>query len=200
MTSNDLPEPDTAAARAAAEIATAYYSPGLLNHCLRSFHWGALHARRRGITFDEELLYVSAMLHDLGLVREFDNHEITFEQTGADLAWLFGAAAGWSIERRVHAGDVIIDHMADDLVAPGTDAESHLLSIATALDISGARLQDWPEAERLEVVERFPRHHLSSEFLACFEDQARRKPHSSPAGALTGEIAVRIGRNPLDHV
>lgn len=195
----NLDEPATPAARAAFEVATAYYSPALLNHCLRSYQWGVLQAKRRGIPFDDEMLYVTAMLHDLGLVSVFDTKDVTFEKSGADLAWLFGAAAGWSLERLTHAGAVIINHMADDLLAPDDDAESYLLSIATALDISGSNLADWDESERGEVVSRYPRHGLGPEFVACFENQARRKPGSSPAGALRSGIAGRIARNPLDH-
>lgn len=193
-----LDEPNTSASLAAREVAAQFYPPSLLNHCLRSYQWGALLAARRGIAMDHELLYVSAMLHDLGLVRAFDNHCVAFEQSGADLAWLFGAAAGWSIERRSHSGTVIINHMADEILPPGTDPESHLLSLATAMDISGSRFDEWPESERRGVVETYPRHDLSIEFVTCFRDQAKRKPDSSPARALNGGIAERIARNPLD--
>jgi hypothetical protein len=196
----ELTRPGTPAARAADDIAERYYSTSLLNHCLRSYHWGILYAGRHGLVVDQELLYVSAMLHDLGLVQAFDNYTQSFELAGADLAWMFGAAAGWPEDRRTHAGDVIVAHMADELVSVNVDVEGHLLSIATSLDISGTGVHLWPDHERSAVLEALPRHTLSSEFLACFEDQAQRKPDSSPATALVSGIAQRISDNSLDRV
>jgi hypothetical protein len=41
-------------------------------------------------------------------------------------------------------------------------------------------------------------HGFGSEFLACFEDQARRKPGSAAAASVANNTAVRIMANPLD--
>ena len=94
MKLNDLEIPVTPACRAALEVATVYCSPALLNHSVRAFLWAAGYALERGMAFDAELLYVSAMLHDLALVKEFDNHTLPFEEAGGHVAWVFGAAAG----------------------------------------------------------------------------------------------------------
>ena len=59
------------------------------------------------IVFDE-LLYLSSMLHDLGLVKEFDSHQVPFEEAGGHVAWVFGAGAGWSVERSRRAAQVIV--------------------------------------------------------------------------------------------
>ena len=86
MKLNDLEIPATAACRAALEIATAYCSPALLNHSVRAYLWAAGYGLAQGIAFDAELLYVSAMLHDLALVKEFDNHSFPFEEAGGHVA------------------------------------------------------------------------------------------------------------------
>ncbi len=86
--------PQTPAATAALSVATRFYSPALLNHCVRSYLWGTLYASAHGIAFDDELLYVSAMLHDIALTDSFDSHRVAFEEAGGDLAWVFGVAAG----------------------------------------------------------------------------------------------------------
>lgn len=198
MTEFDLDLPDTDASRAALEVATRYSSTGLLNHCLRSYHWGATYARARRIEFDDELYFVASMLHDLALVPAFDHHTASFEHAGADLAWLFGAGAGWPLARREHAGRIIIDHMGDADIDPDVDAESHLLFIATGHDISGRRTEEWAAALKEAVVARYPRLDLGSEFVACFEDQATRKPASSAASALASGMAQRVANNPLD--
>ena len=48
--------PQTPAATAALSVATRFYSPALLNHCVRSYLWGAMYAAAHGIAFDDELL------------------------------------------------------------------------------------------------------------------------------------------------
>lgn len=198
MNFSDIPQPDTLAAQAAREVAAAYYSPSLLNHCLRSYAWGAAYATQNETSFDAELLYVSSMLHDIGLVTEFDNVSIPFEDAGGQVAWVFAAGAGWPVKRRVRAAEVIERHMWAD-VDPDRDQEGHLLAIATGLDISGRHADWWDPALLHEVVEQFPRLDLRAEFIRCFENQAARKPHSSAARAVQGGFAERMAANILER-
>jgi hypothetical protein len=196
---DDVPQPDSSTARAALEVATAYCSPALVNHCLRSYLWGASYGIGHGIGFDADLLFVSAMLHDIGLVAEFDSHTVPFEQAGGHVAWVFGAGAGWPVERRRRAAEIIVRHMWDEVDA-GADPERHLLGIATGLDISGRAPGRWPPDFRSEVVRRIPRLALGEEFLDSLEAQARRKPASSAAAAIESGIADRMAANVLDQV
>src|ERR1043165_2306220 len=100
MKLTELEIPVTAACRAALDVATVYCSPAPLNHSVRAYLWAAGYALERSIAFDAELLYVSAMLHDRAMVKEFDNLTPPFEEAGGQVAWVFGAAAGWPLERR----------------------------------------------------------------------------------------------------
>jgi hypothetical protein len=84
-------------------VATRFYSPALLNHCVRSYLWGTMYGTAHEIAFDDELYYVSALLHDIGLTEAFDSHRLPFENAGGHLAWVFGVAAGWSEERATRA-------------------------------------------------------------------------------------------------
>ena len=67
LTQTEAMFPQTRAATAALSVATRFYSPALLNHCIRSYLWGAMYGAAHGIAFDAELYYVSALLHDIGL-------------------------------------------------------------------------------------------------------------------------------------
>ncbi|MFI6323907.1 HD domain-containing protein [Nonomuraea sp. NPDC050556] len=199
MRLDDLVIPDTAACRTSLEVATAFQTPSLLNHSIRAYLWAAAYAAERGIGFDAELLYVSAMLHDLGLSRDFDNHSVPFEEAGGHVAWVFGAGAGWPVERRVRAAEVIVRHMWAE-VPLELDVEGHLLELSTGMDISGRRTEDLPEPLRTEVLARHPRLEIAKEFTACITEQGERKP-SSLAGQFVGSgIADRIAANPLDRL
>src|ERR1700733_2068455 len=100
MTLDDLVMPDTAASRAALDVASAYHSPALLNHSLRAYVWAAADGTARGIGFDPELLYVAALFHDLGLVPAFDSDAVPFEEAGGHVGRVFAAGAGWPAQRR----------------------------------------------------------------------------------------------------
>lgn len=114
----DLPVPSTAAARGALEVATEYCTPALLNHSLRSYVWAAAHAHACHLQLDHELLYVAALLHDIGLVAEFDNHSLAFEDAGGHIASVLTAGAGWDITRRARARKIIVEHMRPNNPTP----------------------------------------------------------------------------------
>jgi hypothetical protein len=171
MRLDDLRIPASSAARAALEVATAYCSPALLNHSIRSYLWAAGYGTVRRIAFDTELLYVAALLHDLGLVKEFDGHLVPFEEAGGHVAWVFAAGAGWPVERRRRTAQIIVRHMCD----------------AVDVDL------------RPDVLARYPRLGLAGEFVACFQDQAARKPDSLAAKLVSRGFAARVAANPLDR-
>ena len=189
--------PVTPAAAAALSVATRFCSPALLNHSIRSYLWGAMYGTAHGIAFDDELYYVAALLHDIGLTEAFDSHRLPFEEAGGHLAWVFGVAAGWPAERAARVSEIIVLHMRDD-VAPADDPESHLLQVATTWEVAGRRPEEFPPDARAEMLARYPRLGFGAEFLACLEDQARRKPGSAAAASVGKDAAGRIAANPLE--
>ncbi len=191
-------EVDTAAARLALEVAREFQAPALVNHCRRAYLFAAAYAEAHAIAFDAELLYVASMVHDLGLVAEFDSHTLDFEQAGGSVGWVFAAGLGWPVDRRTRVTEIVVRHMWPE-VDPQFDPEGHLLEVATSLDISGARADAWPAALRADIVEQFPRLDLAERFTRCFGDQARRKPASAAARSVDSGIAERMRANPLEH-
>ena len=167
-----------------------------MNHGVRSYLWAAAAARTEGLAVDDELLFVSAVLHDLGLEPAFDSHTLPFEEAGGLVAWVFAAGAGWSEERRDRAAAIIVAHMAD-AVDPAVDAEGYLLEIATGLDISGRNPEAWDAELRAEVLAAHPRLDLAGEFTGCILDQAARKPGSTAAGAVASGLPAKLAANPL---
>jgi hypothetical protein len=137
------------------------------------------------------------LLHDIGLTDPFDSHRVSFEEAGGDVAWVFGAAAGWPDDRAARATEIIVLHMRDD-VSAAADPESHLLQVATAWDVVGRRPEEFPSETRAEILGRYPRQGFGSEFIACFEDQAKRKPGGAAAASVANNGAERIRANPLD--
>jgi hypothetical protein len=197
MLLSDFTPPRTQAARGALELATSYHSPSLLHHVVRSWLWAEAFAAVEGRTgVDHELLYVSALLHDIGIVPAFDNVALSYEEAGGHVAGALAAGAGWPAERRTRALEVVVRHNWPS-VDPALDVEGYLLEIATGLDISGARPDVLPGDFLREVVTAYPRLDLAAEFTACVEDQARRKPGTAARRLVDGGLAGKLARHPL---
>lgn len=153
-----------------------------------------------GIAYDNQLYYVSALLHDIGLTEAFDSHRLPFEEAGGHLAWVFGIAAGWPPERAARLAEIIVLHMRDD-VSPTADPEAHLLQIATSWEVTGRHPEEFSPEARKEMLARYPRLEFGTEFLAHFQNQAKRKPGSATATSVDRDVAGRIATNPLeDHL
>ncbi len=193
----DLRVPDSAAARAALEVVTAYGTPALRNHSVRAYLFAAAYGDTHDIDYDAELLWVASMLHDIGLVPAFDSHTLPFEEAGAHVAQVFGAGAGWPVERRTRTAEVIVRHMWDT-VDVTEDPEGHLLELSTALDISGRDPGAFDTDLLADELAAYPRLTIGPEFTACMRDQADRKPDSLAAAFVGNGIAARIAANPLE--
>lgn len=195
----DFEAPTTPAARGAIDLATGYYSPALLNHVIRSWLWAegfAVIEERPEI--DHELLYVAAILHDIGIVPGFDNVALSYEEAGGNVAVALTAGAGWPPARRQRALEVIVRHNWPS-VDPALDVEGHLLEIATSLDISGSRIDALPQDFVREVLQAYPRFALAEEFTSGVTDQAERKPATAARRIVDGGVAHKLAHHPFEQ-
>src|ERR1700733_11384043 len=79
---------DSNIARLATDFSRTAYPPYLFNHAVRTFLFGSLVGRALGQKFDEEILYLACLLHDLGLTERFEGDQ-PFEIQGAQAAKAF---------------------------------------------------------------------------------------------------------------
>ena len=196
----DFPRPRTHAADGAFALADQYQSAAITAHAIRSWLWAEAFAVVEDLrNVDHELLYVAAILHDIGTVPEYDNHTLSYEHAGGHVGVALTAGAGWAAVRRQRVLDVIVRHNWTT-VSPGLDVEGHLLEIATGLDISGARPNDLPEDFLREVLAAHPRGDLAKEFMSCVVDQAERKPTTAARRLVDNGLAEKLRQNPLERL
>lgn len=119
--------PEGHAAEAARLVCAEYADEALYHHSVRAYFFGAAWAEERGLDYDRELFFVSALLHDLSLMPPFDSHTLPFEEAGGHLARVFTAGLGWPDARRDRAAELIVLHMRDD-VSPDVDVESRIVA------------------------------------------------------------------------
>jgi hypothetical protein len=191
-----LTVPDSAAARAAEELAASAQPASLTNHGLRSYAWGALLGLAESRPFDSEVLYVAALVHDLGLLPAYDRGN-DFEADGAAAAQELLLSVGWDAARADRAAQAIRDHWNGP--EDESEVESLLLSYGTSVDVGGWRYDEFDRATAGDIVETAPREGFKELFVELVERQAAAKPwcHLAPLAADPG-FAARVHAAPFD--
>ena len=198
MRLDDFTAPNTSAARGALALSRQYYSPAMKNHVLRSWYIAEGIAVAHAIEgLDHELLYVSALLHDIGISAEFDNETLSYEHAGGHIGIALTAGAGWSSDRRQRVLDVVVRHNWSS-VDPDLDPEGYVLELATGLDVTGANLDVLPRSFLEELTNTFPRGTFGREFSTAVARQASRKPDTSAARLMANDLPGRMRRHPLE--
>ena len=188
--------PDSILARHARELITDVAAPYLVNHSVRSYGWAVELARHDGLEFDPEILYVSALLHDIGLVPVYDRGGC-FELDGAIAADALAREAGASDERARAIYDVIALHQ-DESLPPDPASEVVLLWDSTGVDVTGDRFSDVRADIVPALLAAYPRLNFKGEFTAAFVDQASRKPTCRAAEMVAAGMLEGIAQAPFD--
>jgi hypothetical protein len=191
-----MPVPDSELARRARELIADVAPQFLVNHSVRSFAWALELARHDRLEFDPEILYVSAVLHDLGLVPAYDLGGC-FEVDGAMAAQRLASEVGELTARTQAIYDVIALHNQETL-PPSSASEVLLLWESTGTDVTGHRFADVRAAIVPGLLAAYPRLDFKREFSSLFVDQASRKP-SCPAAAMVARgMLEEIAQAPFD--
>jgi HD domain-containing protein len=191
-----MPVPDSEVARRARELVADVAAPVLVNHSVRCYAWGVELARNDGLEFDPEILYVSAMLHDIGLVPAYDLGG-DYAVDGAIAAERLAVEAGQPKARARAIYDAIALHN-DEAMPPDPAAEVVLLWDATGVDVTGERYADVRSAIIPALLAAYPRLDFKQEFAARFVDQVSRKPSSVAAAMAARGILEEIAQAPFD--
>jgi len=191
-----MPVPDSDFARRARELLLEAEAPYLVNHSIRAYAWAVGLAEHDDLAFDPEILYVAALLHDIGLVPAYDLGGC-FELDGAVAARRFATRLGQAAERADAIHDVIALHMAAELPLE-VPSEVPLLWDSTGVDVTGYRLADVPPRVVPPVLEAYPRLDFKVEFAARFAEQASRKPSCRVAAMVAAGSLARIAAAPFD--
>ena len=129
----------------------------------------ALHA----ITFDRELLYLAAMLHDTGIPSPVP--DVDFTARSATFAREFTDSHHVSADIRELVANAIAMHYTPG-VGLESGAEAYLLSAGTAVDVFGLRSNEIPDAVRQSVIQEYPRVGFKREFAGLLRDEAKQVP------------------------
>ncbi len=168
--------PDSALARDAEQFASEHNPRFLQRHCERSYVFGALATAAAGLEPREELAYIAALLHDLGLTERYGG-ERRFEVDGAEAAREWAAANGLSPDETQELWDAIALHTSLG-IADVRSPECALIHWGTGIDVAGLFLDRLDPAAVNEVIAAFPRDGFVEGIGALTEAAARRAPRA----------------------
>ncbi|MFG2256858.1 SgcJ/EcaC family oxidoreductase [Streptomyces mirabilis] len=186
--------PDTSLTRDTFAFAAQATPAFIHDHCVRSYVFARAHAQNQGLRagtdYDDELLFVACVLHDLGLSEEGSNSDQRFEVDGADLAAAFLRERGVEEERIAVAWDAIALHTSDGIASrKGTEVALAQAGIAT--DILGIQRESLPAGLADEVHALLPRRDLAHGFSDLIITRAVAKPHKASPTTFIGDLLRR---------
>jgi hypothetical protein len=174
--------PDSDIARAAKEFVYDVSPAFVADHCVRSYLFGrelaALKGMRRDIDYDDELLFLGCMLHDLGAT-EHGNGSQRFEVDGADAAARFLSDRGVPESRVSTVWQAIALHTSPGLAhrfGP-VQAVAHM-GISTDIIGFDRELLSPGFADRVHTL--FPRHDLGYSLARIVARQVEENPLKGP--------------------
>ena len=167
--------PDSAAAREAERVCAAMRPELLVGHSHRTYLWAAILAAHEGLRYDEEVLYVASLLHDLGLSTRAEGagRSGCFTLVGARACQDLATRTALSDRDAERAANAVTLHM-NLLVGPRDGVEAHLVTAATQLDVIGLRYWRVHPQTRRAVLARHPRRGDKAGMAELFRAEARR--------------------------
>lgn len=166
--------PDSNMAQRATRLVGELSPSFLYQHCLRTFLFGAALAQRDGLTYDRELFYVSALLHDLGLTERFDGPQ-RFEVQGADAARAFVQEHGWPEDKADLVWEAIALHTSIG-IADRRQPEIALVHLGAGVDVFGLRFDEIPPSVVEQTLATCPHLDFKNAMAQALLSQVQRKP------------------------
>lgn len=167
---------DSKIAKEATELSREVSPPFLFNHAMRTFLFAALTGKALQRNYDEELLYLACILHDLGLTERFAG-DLPFEIQGAQAAKHFLAEQNYSEDR----AEIVWDGIAMHCLTIGTfkRPEIALVGEGAGADVLGPDPARITKREIASVLETFPRLEFKQAFVKTCADVIQHHPHSA---------------------
>ena len=171
--------PDSNMARDLTQMIRDTESELLFHHSTRVYLFGALTGQRKGLHYDPELLYISAMFHDIGLTDSYRDSPLRFEVDGANAARDFLRSYGLPEAAVETVWDAIALH-----TTPGTPehkkAEVALVTAGVEVDVLGFAYEQFTPEQREAVVAAHPRGAgLKKNIIDAFYQGMKHRPDST---------------------
>lgn len=185
--------PDTRLTREATGLLREFSTPLLFNHSHRVFFWADELGRTSGKQYDQELLFICAAFHDLGLLKKFSSADDRFEVDSANAVRQFLEHHDVPAARIQVAWDAISLHTTPGIAAY-KPIEVELLYNGVGLDVLGIGYETLSESLRKQVVAEYPRVNFKHDIAKAFLDGFEHKTQTTE-GTCNEDICSHFLRN-----
>lgn len=186
--------PDTKLALEATELARQVSPEWLFNHCMRTYFFGMAVGQHIHKHADAECLFLSSVLHDLGLTPTYDT-DGPFELNGARAAYNFVRKRGCEKEKATIMHEAIALH-TDVGRSHKREPEIALVHFGAGVDVMGYRAEDVHARTLKDIVRRYPRLSFKEQISLVVKDQADRKPDCSITGHVELGFLKKLQQTP----
>src|SRR6202049_4685330 len=185
--------PDTQLTREATGLLHEFSTPLLFNHSHRVFFWANELGRQTGQKYDQELLFICAAFHDMGLLKKFSSADDRFEVDSANAVRQFLEHHNVPAARIQVAWDAISLHTTPGIAAY-KPIEVELLYNGVGLDVLGIGYKGLDPKLRDRVVAAFPRGDFHRKIAQAFYDGFGYRPQTTE-GTCNEDICSHFTRN-----
>ncbi len=193
----DVRPPDSAAIVRAIELCRAVSPDFLVNHGYRTYCFASAIARKYALTFDQEVVFIASVLHDLGLTNHAKGSE-SFEIRGARAAKSHVLESGIERPRAELIHEAIALHSSVGIADKGTN-EVRLVHFGAGVDVIGFRSEDISKKLRRAIVAQYPRVQFKQEFVSLLEQEVANDNSCHIAGHMALGFAGKIKGAPFDE-
>lgn len=184
----DIIVPDSVLARLALEEAKDTFDSVLFYHSFRTYFWSAGFAKAEGLLIDSELLFISAILHDIGLSKDH-NHICSsqcFAMYGGSYSQEFCLKNGVEYSKATIVKQAIDLHLNPIVDKKKYGNEAYTLSKGAAMDVIGANAFEFPIQFISQVNNTFIRDGFKEDII----DSMKNLKHQSQTRA---DILYKMG-------
>jgi len=167
---------DSQTAQSATELARSASPTPLFHHAVRTFLFASLAGRARKQKFDEEVLYLACILHDLGLTDRFQG-DLPFEIQGAQAASHFLQEQGYDTTKAAIVWDGIAMHAS--LIGQYKQPEVALVGVGAGADVLGPDPSEISNGDKQAIVNAYPRLAFKRAFVETCAEVVRKHPDSA---------------------
>ena len=182
--------PDTKLAREATELIRDTTTDLVYDHSCRTYWFGSLQGRNRGLSFDPELLYIGAMFHDVGLSPQFRGSGRRFEVDSAGEARRFLQGHGVPEDSVRRVWTAIALHTTPG-VPEFMEPEVALVTAGVEYDVLGIGYHDISDADRAAITALHPRPDFKRRILQAFTDGIAPRPETT-FGNVKADVLERF--------
>ena len=174
---DEILPPDSPIAKEALFICEEASEKYLFYHCLRSYYWARL-LSDPSLKFDDEAVFVSFMLHDLGLCEQnriWNQGQYCFTIVGAKKAEELACKHDWSDKRAKLAANAITLHL-NVTIDSLHGREAQMVRLGSGADVAGLGLDNVRPDQFEKVIHKYPRNNFKELLLRDLKIELQENP------------------------